>query len=341
MAGTPAKSIDGLNPVKPANPVSEPTASGTSPPSLFSAASENHTFLSSRSGVVPESGRFATGPYRNDLPQSWEPELEHPTVAPADLQANREHPISYPRAQSANPAAAALPRPHPDLVERSQQTLRILTSPVHLASPFRHGTSSSSAGTADAVQSINSRGPHTSPSPGPLQARYAHLNLVSEPLGTAYTESGRTQRDLGPEAEAARRTQVDLSIPDLVAPQLGPSSAPLPSIYWFLFDLDHDSVDQQQDDVSRSSSRPLLGMGAPHVTPTPVSFLAKWEDMLALERQIRSSSHNTKLVQSKQAQAVRSVEADRTKQGRRGEVALTGTGKRGLLCCPQNFFFHM
>jgi hypothetical protein len=104
-------------------------------------------------------------------------------------------------------------------------------------------------------------------------------------------------------------------------------------MYWLLFDTDHDSsVDGQRDDGSRSSSRPLLGndrmMALQQVTPTPVSFLAKWEDMLALERLIRSASHNAKLVQLGQAQqADHAVEANRKKEGSQGEVTLTGTGE--------------
>jgi hypothetical protein len=331
-AATPTKGTDGLkNPVKSPN-LAEPTAASGTSPSLFSSSLE-HTFLFSRSdSVVPENGRSgsATGPFDNH-PQSSE--LEYPDVSP-DLQANREHPVFYPHPQGANPA---LPRPHPDLVKHSQQTLEILTSPVYLDSPFKNGSSSPSTGMD--VPSIKSHGPHTSPSPGPLQTRYVNLNFVSDSLAAAYsTGFGHPQRHLGPaqaEAEAAAGTHINvgLSVPDPVAPQPGPSSTPLPSMYWLLFDTDHDSsVDGQRDDGSRSSSRPLLGndrmMALQQVTPTPVSFLAKWEDMLALERLIRSASHNAKLVQLGQAQqADHAVEANRKKEGSQGEVTLTGTGE--------------
>lgn len=319
---TKKKSTDGSNPVKPPNSAEPIVASGTSP-SLF-GDSLGHTFLFPGSdGVVPESGRSGSAATL---------ELEYPDASP-NLQANREHTIFYPHPQGANPA---LPRPHPDLVKHSQQTLEILTSPVFLASPFKNGTSSPS--TSMDVPSVKSYGPHTSPSPGPLQTRYARLNHVFESLAPAYsTEFGHPQRNLGPalaEAETAASTHVDVgfSAPDLVSPQLGPSSDPHLSMYWLLFDKDHDSsVDGQRNDGSRPSSGPLSGndrMNPQHVTPTPVSFLAKWEDMLALERLIRSASHGAKLVQSGEAQKTDcAVEANRTKQGSGGEVTLTRTGE--------------
>ena len=330
MAATPTKkkSIDGSNPVKSPNLAEPTTASGTSP-SLFGTSLE-HDFLFSRSDdVAPESGRSGstTGPY-DSRTQSLE--LEYPDVSP-ELQANREHPIFYPHPQGANPA---LPQPRSDLVKHSQQTLEILTSPVYLASPFKNGTSSPSTGID--VPSIKSHGLHTSPSPGPLQTRYVHLNFVSESLAPAYsTEFGHPQRNLGPAPAEAETAHIDagFSAPDPVSPQLGPSSDPHPSMYWLLFDKDHDSsVDGQRDDGSRSSSRPLLGndlvITPQHMTPTPVSFLAKWEDMLAIERLIRSASHDAKLVQSEQAQkADCAMEANRTKQGSGDEVPLTGTGE--------------
>ncbi|KAH9980306.1 hypothetical protein BGW80DRAFT_1454804 [Lactifluus volemus] len=66
--------------------------------------------------------------------------------------------------------------------------------------------------------------------------------------------------------------------------------APLPSMYWFLFDND--------------------GNGAT-ANPTPISFLAKWEDMLVLERRIRSS-FDANLQHMKQAQL---LELGQIKQG--------------------------
>ena len=365
-AATAPKSIDGSNPVKSAK--SSATESGTSS-SLFSPALE-HPSLFSSSDVVPDGGQSAAaGPY-HDSPQSqsWELEL---TALASTLRANRKrYPTFHPHSQATNPAAAALPQPHPDLVEHSQQTpLGTMTTPVYLSSPINDGTPSSSTqtGMGDVTaEFVKSRGgPHTSPpSPDSLQARYFHLNLVSsEALAPAYTttEFGHpSQRGFpGPAAESAataavRTHVVDLSVSDLLVPQLGPTSAPLPSMYWLLFDVEQqderDSVVDglRADDASGcASSRPLLGMMPPHVTvpvtPTPVSFLAKWEDMLALERRIRSTSHGAKLGKSKQAQAARAVEAHRMKQGgRRGEVTLTEMGTGELVyCTAPSIYYHL
>ena len=335
----PTRSIDGSNHVKSGN-LATSSGTGTSP-SLFGNTLE-HTFLLSRSGgqVAPENGRSATtghGPYHSRLQSSgWE--LEHPTVAP-DLQANREleHPLFYPYSLHGGANPATLPQSHTDLVEHSQLTDAdgivtnnhvYLTSHAQAQASFNRGTSSPNTGTG--MDNVKSGKPYSSPSPasapsGRLQTRYVYVNLVSEAPNPASQAQG---------------------VPDFVAPagsQLGPSSpsepsAPLPSMYWLLFDTELDSVvDRERGDdvVSRSSSRsPSDRMIQPHasMTPTPISFLAKWEDMLALERRIRSSSRNMKSVQSKQIQAVHAVRANRTRQ-------LTGTGQSGLFCCPLQFFF--
>jgi len=318
-----------------------------------------HAYLFSRSGVqvAPENGRSATGqsPYHSRLDSSgWE--LEHPAVAP-DLQANREleRSLFYPHSHGTNPVAIL--RPHTDLLDSQLHLGIVNNSPVYLASqalpPFRHGTSSPNTGTG--IDNVKSRNLHTSSSPaslsappGPLQTptRYVHVNLVSERSNPTYTdlEPEDPQLDLGPRPGAG--THVDLSqaqtVPDFVAltgSHLGPSdsSAPLPSMYWLLFDTELDSVvDRERDDVvSRSSSRGNDRMMEPHVIPTPISFLAKWEDMLALERRIRSSSHNAKLVQSKRIQADHAVEPNRTRRQ-------SGTGKEGwFVSLPSTFFFFL
>lgn len=366
----PTPSIDGLDHVKSpseseslAEPTTSESGTGTSP-NVFSAPLE-HTRLFFRSGVqvVPENGRSATGhgPYHSRLHSGWELELEHPAVAP-DLQENRElgRSLFYPYSHGANPVA--LPRPHTDLVD-SQLPLGVVTnSPVYLApqalSPSRHGTSSPNTGTSIDNFESRSRQAHSSPSPtGTLPCalqtptRYVQVNLVSERSDAAYMELELEypQPDLGPGPGAGVRavveapgtnTHVNLpqaqAVPDFVVPtesQFGPSesSAPLPSMYWLLFDTELDSiVDREQDDViSRSPSRGII---EPHVTPTPISFIAKWEDMLALERRIRSSSHSAKPVQSKRIQAVHAVEPDRTRKQ-------SGTGKGSLLRCPLHFLF--
>ncbi|KAH9997925.1 hypothetical protein BJV77DRAFT_1065013 [Russula vinacea] len=308
-ANSPSKSKARSMPPNSAEPI---VASGTSP-SLF-GDSLGHTFLFPGSdGVAPESGRSGSAATL---------ELEYPDASP-NLQANREHTIFYPHPQGANPA---LPQPHPDLVKHSQQTLEILTSPVFLASPFKmvphlpaqHGR---------AICQIH--GPHTSPSPGPLQTRYAHLNYVSESLAPAYsTEFGHPQRNLGPalaEAETAASTHVDagFSAPDLVSPQLGPSSDPHLSMYWLLFDKDHDSsVDGQRTmglvprltSVGERSHEPtardpdaslILGQVGRHARVGA-------PDSLSISR--------CEVVQSGEAQKTDcAVEANRTKQGSGGK----------------------
>lgn len=332
----PTQCIDGLDPVKSpseSESLAEPTTSesGTGmSPNVFSTPLE-HTSLFSRSGVqvVPENGRSAAGhgPYHSRLHSGWELELEYPAVAPG-VQGNRElgRSLFYPHSHGANPVA--LPRPHTDLVD-SQIPLGVVTNShayltPQVLSPSRHGTSSPNTGTGiDNFKSCNPQA-HSSPSPtgtlpGALQTptRYVQVNLVPERSDAAYTKLElELQADLGPGPGAGVRavveapgtnTHVDLSqaqaVPDFVAPtesQFGPSesSTPLPSMYWLLFDTELDSiVDREQDDVvSRSPSRGII---EPHVTPTPISFFAKWEDMLALERRIRSSSHSAKPVQSK------------------------------------------
>lgn len=345
----PTQSIDGPNTVKsPSENLAESTTSGTgTPPSVFSAPLA-HTYLFSSSGVqvTPENGKSPTGhsPYHSRLHSSgWE--LEHPAVAPDLLQGNREleRPLFYPHSHDVNPGA--IPRPHMDLVDTQLRLGIVTNSPVYLASqalpPFRHGTPSPNTGTG--VDSVKYRNPHASPSlastpPDPLQTptRYVHVNLVSERLDPAYAELrlGYLRSDLGPgpgvgvragmEAEGTGR-HVDLSqaqaVSDFVAPtgsQLGPSesSTPAPSMYWLLFDTELASVvDRERDEVvSWSSSSGNDRTMEPHVTPTPISFFAKWEDMLALERRIRSSSHNAKPAQSKRIQAVHTVEPNCTRQ---------------------------
>ncbi len=319
----PTQSIDG----KSGN-LTEPTSSGTgTSPSLFRAASEP-TFLFSRSGVQvgPENRRSTTatghaGPYHSRL-QSPGWELVYPAVAP-DLQVNREHelerPSFYPHPHSASQSALSqLPcQPHPGhLVEHSQLTATlgiVASSPIYLTSqaqaPFKHGTSSPIPNAGTGMDDVKSRNPHTSPSasPGSLQTRYVHVNLASEPpaSASAYTELelGYPQPDLGPgpgatAVETPARVGTHLlqaqAVPEFTSPaesQLGPfeSSAPLPSMYLLLFDTELDPVvDRERDERME-----------PYVTPTPISFLAKWEDMFTLERRIRSASRNVKLLQSK------------------------------------------
>jgi len=84
------------------------------------------------------------------------------------------------------------------------------------------------------------------------------------------------------------------SVPTPVLPH--PSVVPLPSIYWLLFDRDEHSVGGRngtpRGGTSLSPPGHVGGNGvatALQASATPVSFLAKWEDILALERSIRLS----------------------------------------------------
>jgi hypothetical protein len=302
--------------VKPVAYLAEPASSGESPDLLTSSDALGHAFLfTSRSGIISDNVRsLATCLHAGTHPPSWEPEFEYPTVAPHDLQANREGPVFYLRSQQGPHPGLHLSHMNPRLAENPQLPLGIVTTPISyltLPSSFQHGDAPSPSGSGVEVQPASSPGPHTSPAaPGLLQTRYSHLSLASESLSLApaYTVLEHPPGDLGPPAAAHPHASVDLSVvPNLVAPQPGqlpavPSSVPVPSIYRLLFDMDNDSIDQPRDGIDELPSgiaAAAAGMTAttlPHdsVNPTPVSFIAKWGDMLALERRIRSelsSSH--------------------------------------------------
>jgi len=319
-----------------ANNLAEPASSGESPDLLSSSDALGHAFLfSSRSGanVISDGVRpLATTSLHHTgvaRPRSWEP--EHPAVSPRDLQANRESPIFYLHSQGAHIGfpSSHLPLPVGPSERSRRSPLGIVATPdsyLTLPTAFQLGdaaspSSTSTAGMEVQSQSARSRGPSHACLPagaGLLQTRYSHLNHVSESLASAsaYTNLGHPLRDLGPTvtatAAAAATTAAASHIhsdagpsvsPNLLAPQLGPSTAPIPSMYWLLFDMDCDSIDRTRDGDMSSLSPPKLPSGddtnatasallpqAGSVTPTPISFIAKWEDMLALERRIRSSS---------------------------------------------------
>jgi hypothetical protein len=314
-----------------ANNLAEPASSSESPDLLSSSDSLGHAFLfSSRSGgnVISDGIRphvttslHHTGTAR---PRSWGP--EHPVVSPRDLQASRQSPIFYLHSQDAH---IGIPSSHLPLSvgpsERSRRSpLGIVVTPdSYLALPtaFQLGDAASPSSTCTAgmevqSQSVKSRGPSHACLPagaGLLQTRYSHLNHASESLAldSAYTNLGRPLRDLGPTVTATAAATAAAShihsdagpsvSPNLLASPLGPSTAPIPSMYWLLFDMDCDSIDRTRDGDMSSLSPPKLPSGddtnasellpqAGSVTPTPISFIAKWEDMLALEHRIRSSS---------------------------------------------------
>jgi hypothetical protein len=97
----------------------------------------------------------------------------------------------------------------------------------------------------------------------------------------------------------------DSSVPTYAAAL--PSVVPLPSMYWLLFDRDEHSIGGAVGDLRGASLSPLGELGgsgvavASQASATPVSFLARWEDILTLERGARSSFAKN-LLREKQAQ---------------------------------------
>ncbi|KAI0251977.1 hypothetical protein BJV78DRAFT_1206095 [Lactifluus subvellereus] len=261
--------------------VAEPSSSGGS----LSADAVANSFLS---GGVRVSDSAKSTPSSHGGPQAW----EHRTAA-SDLQANRESPaFCY-------PAALISTRPHPTVLYSQQGTgVNLLrTTPIYSTTSFQLASSLGSM----IVQPADPRGPPTSSETTQLRDPYQDLGRQSPPA-LAYPED--SQRDPISTLVAARmHSGSSVLDSDPVVPQL--SLGPLPSMYWFLFDKDDSSV----EDASRSPSR-LLGSAdvtaAPRVAnPTPISFLARWGDMLALERRIRSS-FEANLRQVRQAQPLES-----------------------------------
>lgn len=122
----------------------------------------------------------------------------------------------------------------------------------------------------------------------PVQTRYFHTTLgSSQSVDLAYPKCTHDSRP------ASACIHPDSSVPIHVASQ--PSLVPLPSIYWLLFDRDEHSIIGGRNGTLRGSplSPPgeLGGSGvavASQASATPVSFLARWEDILTLERNVRS-----------------------------------------------------
>lgn len=312
-----ARSIDDeFDSVNSAANLAKPASSGESPNQLSSGDALGHAALfSPRSRIISASlGSPTTRPHDAGArrPESWE--SDHMSIAPPDLQGNRQCPIFY--VHSPQASNRGFPSSDLDLAGHSQRSPLIAAIPTYDLSPFRHGDAPSSIGASMETPSVGSHDPHTLPGAGIslLQPSYAHLDLVSESsaLAPAYTDLVHTLHNLGPAAAAATaaaRTRASIGLPvvpelDSDTAQLGPSSVPLPSIYWLLFDMDCDSIDQLRDGNVSSLSPPRLpsgnaggtGTALPQhgsvVAPTPVSFMAKWEDMLALERRVRSSSRS-------------------------------------------------
>jgi hypothetical protein len=75
----------------------------------------------------------------------------------------------------------------------------------------------------------------------------------------------------------------------------------------------NEAFRSQPKTLMDSGNAGVTGPPPPLVDPTPISFLAKWEDMLALERRIRSShygnNHPDMPAQPKQAQTQTQAQA--------------------------------
>jgi hypothetical protein len=275
--------------------VAEPSSSG----GTLSDTVAN-SFLS---GVVSDSAR-STSPHGGS--QAW----GHNAVA-SGLQANRERTVICSRSQGAYPP---LTRSHPAVLYSQRTVNPLRTTPIYPTSSFQHASSLSSM----IAQPADPRGPHTSSEP--MQPCYPYQDVGCHSPALMYP--GDSQHS-PISTVAAARIHSDSSALDPVVPQ--PSLAPPPSMYWFLFDNDDNSVGLHKD-ASRSPSRPLGNADniAPRTAanPTPISFLAKWEDMLVLERRIRSS-FEANLGQIKQTQPLESGQTNQDDQ----EVSMKESGE--------------
>ena len=132
--------------------------------------------------------------------------------------------------------------------------------------------------------SCGSHSPHD-----PVQTRHFHTTLgISQPVVPAYPEY--TTHD---SSQASACIHPDSSVPGLVTSPTLPSLAPLPSIYWLLFDCDEHSISTLRgaplSPPEESCGPGVAASSQAAGSATPVSFLAKWEDILTLERSVRSS----------------------------------------------------
>ncbi|KAI0304450.1 hypothetical protein B0F90DRAFT_1815778 [Multifurca ochricompacta] len=276
--------------------------------SLLSSVVETRP-LFCRLGVVSESASAGISSPRTRL-QTWDP------VETADLRENRDCPVFGSHLQSVWPALT----PRLQLAPlHSQQTVNLPgTTPIQFPSSFQPGSPPSSV-----AKRGHPYGPHGLPDP--LQIRH----FGPQPAVLAFTE--HPKHCIGPGVACMPS---HTSAHDPTASQ--PSLIPLPSIYWLLFDTDDNSVDVPKN-TSHSPSGLSCGavIAMPRANPTPISFLARWTDVLAVERRIRSS-FNTSLLQVKQAQA---SETTRIERGDR-EVSWTvlvgrDNGDKILSCIEQ------
>lgn len=241
--------------------------------------------------------------YKNHLASTGElPDAADLVLGPdlgpdSDLSKNRNQIVLC---SSSNDARLARVSDSPSALLHSQHTVNSCATRLghDLASPLQLVSSTSSFFSDTRPPSIcGSHTPHSS-----VQTRYFHETLGGfHSVDPTYLKC--TAQDSRP---ASSCIHPDSSFPTPVMSQ--PSLVPLPSIYWLLFDSDEHSIEGRNDTLRGSPLSPpgeLGGSGvavASQASATPVSFLARWEDLLTLERSVRSSFVKN-LCQARQAQS--------------------------------------
>lgn len=241
-------------------------------------------------------------------------------VPDLDLQTNRDHLVLY---SSSHAASLVQVSESPSALLHSQRTVNACETSLGYDFSSSLQLVSSPGNLLSGTQPPSSCASHTPHEP--VQTRHVHATHgISQSVGLAYPKY--TAHDgPRPTASACIVQRLDSSVPTLVASL--PSLVPLPSIYWLLFDTDEQSVGGGRNDPLRGAPLSPLGeicgpgvAAVSQASATPVSFLAKWEDILTLERGVRSSLVTT-LSRARQAQ---SPEVIPTEQGSLGTSLTSG-----------------
>jgi hypothetical protein len=240
----------------------------------------------------------------------------------SDLSTNRDHTVLC--SSSAHDARLVQISESPSALLHSQHTVGSCANRLgyDLASPLQLVSSSGSfLSGSQPPSTCGSYTPHSS-----VHTRYFHATLGGFlSVDPAYPKC--TAHDSRP-ASACIHPDSSLAVPTHAASQ--PSLVPLPSIYWLLFDRDEHSFGGRNGALRGSPLSPPGELGdsgvavASQVSATPVSFLARWEDLLTLERSARSSFVKN-LWRARQAQ---SPEETATEQGNLG----TSMTPRSVFC---------
>ena len=288
--------------------VAEPTH-GSGSPKLEGLA---EAILSSSTGVRPSA---AEEPLQSDVGVNTFSECESPSIRRSstkelsdatdlvrpnlDLRTNRDH-LAF--GSSSHGARLAQVPESPSTLLHSQHTTNScgtrlgydLVSPLQLVG--------SPEGLLLSSQHPGSCGPHTLHEP--VQTRHFLATLGSS-QSVDLTYPKYTAHDSSRPASVPVCIHPDSSVPTYAAAL--PSVVPLPSIYWLLFDKDEHSIGGANGDLRGAPLSPLGELGGAGVavvsqaSATPVSFLARWGDILTLERNTRSSFAKN-LLRAKQAQ---------------------------------------